>query len=299
MVEDATIRQLGLSSLAAAPHRPKVIAVEINRWLVAAGAAAAGAASAGAEEAASSGPTPGPPAASPLGRSGERDTGNFVTVIWCTHVEGKIEFDFPGATDTLAFSEWAKPLADGSVLPPPFRCKHTGQTAFEIAATDDGRVTIPGLIGTCAVTGRHILARDLRTCSVTRQQVAADQLVLCPVSGDELLPAELVECQTCRQAVSPNCLRRNRCQACNSLRPIRKDDPRMGRLLGEHPQLDRWRRWRMAETSTVYVLIATSLYRRLLLVVDKDSLEVQRVAVGSRFTSRWVDAPVLVQDEYS
>ena len=39
-----------------------------------------------------------------------------------------------------------------------------------------------------------------------------------------------------------------RCSACRSLAPVRKDDPRMARLLDEHPLLDRWPRWRIAET---------------------------------------------------
>jgi hypothetical protein len=63
----------------------------------------------------------------------------------------------------------------------------------------------------------------------------------------------------------------------------------MARVLGEYPQLDRWRRWLMSETADVYILNATGLAKRLLLVVDKESLEVRRAARRGRFASNWIE----------
>jgi hypothetical protein len=65
----------------------------------------------------------------------------------------------------------------------------------------------------------------------------------------------------------------------------------MARLLGEYPKLDRWSRWRLAETATSYVLKAGSLTKRLLIVVDKHNLEVLRLAKGSPFSRKWAEAP--------
>ena len=73
----------------------------------------------------------------------------------------------------------------------------------------------------------------------------------------------------------------------------------MARLLGEHANLDRWARWRIAETDQVYVLTSSAIFRRLLVVVDKETLELVRIAMSNRFSSRWVDAPVADQDEYA
>ena len=66
----------------------------------------------------------------------------------------------------------------------------------------------------------------------------------------------------------------------------------MARVLHEHPTLDRWRRWRIAETAKVYVLIARGWFKRLLVVVDKDSLDLKLVATSGCLASRWetVDA---------
>ena len=70
---------------------------------------------------------------------------------------------------------------------------------------------------------------------------------------------------------------------------VKKADPRMARLLHEHPALDRWRRWQMSETSRVYVVVATGWLRRLLVVVDKETLELRHMAVGSRLSHRWAE----------
>jgi hypothetical protein len=64
----------------------------------------------------------------------------------------------------------------------------------------------------------------------------------------------------------------------------------MARILGEYPKLDRWKFWRLAESQSVYVMIAASLVKQMLLVVDKQTLEVLRAASGGRFSRRWTDA---------
>jgi hypothetical protein len=61
----------------------------------------------------------------------------------------------------------------------------------------------------------------------------------------------------------------------------------MARLLDEHPPLDRWRNWRISETATVYILTASGWFNRLLVVVDKDSLELKCLATGSRLRVGW------------
>mgnify|MGYP001764805059 CR=1 FL=1 len=70
---------------------------------------------------------------------------------------------------------------------------------------------------------------------------------------------------------------------------VSKSDPRMARVLDEHPRLDRWRTWRLAETATVYVLVARRWFSRLLVVVNKETLELRRLATGGGLTSAWHD----------
>ena len=43
----------------------------------------------------------------------------------------------------------------------------------------------------------------------------------------------------------------------------------------------------MSETSRVYVLVATGWLHRLLVVVDKETLELRHMATGGRLSSRW------------
>jgi hypothetical protein len=78
---------------------------------------------------------------------------------------------------------------------------------------------------------------------------------------------------------------------------VTKDDPRLVWIFGEHPGLDRWSRWQLGETATVYIAQAAGFMKRLLVVVDKETLAVHRVASMPRLGSAWIDATGQSRDE--
>jgi hypothetical protein len=209
----------------------------------------------------------------------------LATAVWCKHAAGKLRFTIGDAAIEVPFSGWARSLA-----PPRIVCPRSGTPTFHLAATDDGRLAAAGQIERCAVTGRRMLATELVSCSATGQRVAPELIEVCPVSGRRLLRTAMVQCGMCRERVSDAVVERGLCLACRRLKRVSKADPRMARVLHEHPPLDRWRHWRIAETGRVYVLVATRWIKRLLVVVDKDSLELSLVATGSRLSPRWQPA---------
>jgi hypothetical protein len=79
------------------------------------------------------------------------------------------------------------------------------------------------------------------------------------------------------------------CTACRSLARVNKDDPRLVWIFGEHPGLDRWNHWQLAETADVYIATASRLLKRLLAVVEKETLAPRRLATCGRFSSDWID----------
>ncbi len=210
-------------------------------------------------------------------RSGERMELVNLAVLWCKYVEGKLRFTTAGASADLRFSGWARTLT-----PPPFSCPSTGQKTFHLAATDDGRIAAAEQLQECQYTRRRVLASELETCTATGRRVVRELMATCPVTAARVMQTAMVTCRTCRQRVAPQAVERGQCAACRSLRPVDKADPRMARLLDEHPLLDRWRSWRLAETATVYILTAHGWLKRVLLVVDKESLELRVVAEGNR-----------------
>lgn len=213
------------------------------------------------------------------------------TVIWCKRARGKLLFEVGDSTAERAFDVWAQQLVDGTVRPPPFRCPVTGRESYHVVATDDGRITVAESIARCERSGVRVLDAQLQTCAVTGRRVLGEFLRVCSVTGECVLADELVVCSQCRQQVSPHAIAGGRCQACRSLRRVTPDDPRLARILGEYPQLDGWSRWQLAESSNVYVLTARSLVRRLLLVLDKESLEATHLAVGLRWGREWPEIP--------
>jgi hypothetical protein len=223
--------------------------------------------------------------------AGRRADFLLTTVIWCKRAHGKLLFELGDSSAERGFDLWAQQLVGGAALPPPFRCPITGRESYHVVATDDGRITVAASIARCEHSGRRMLDSELETCAVTRRRVLGEFLRGCSVSSERLLAGEFVSCTQCRQQVSPHVIAGGRCRACRSLRPVTPDDPQLARILGEYPKLDRWSRWQLAETASVYVLTAHSLLRHLLLVLDKESLQAARVAEGFRLAREWPEIP--------
>jgi hypothetical protein len=202
--------------------------------------------------------------------------------LWCKFAEGKLRFTVGEDSAEMPFSGWSRTLR-----PPPFVCPHTGVSTFHLAATDDGRIVAAEQIELCAETNRRALPDDLVTCSLTGRRVMPELIEVCPVSGQRVLGSRMVECGTCRQRVSPGTIAHSQCAACRGLQPVKKADPRIARVLHEHPPLDRWSAWRISETPTVYILTAAGWFKRLLVVIDKISLELRHVGTGNRIFTGW------------
>ena len=218
------------------------------------------------------------------------------TLIWCKFAIGKLAFEAGEAQATLPFSGWAAALANGQAKPPAFQCPHSGIFSHHLDITDDGRIAAADAVAVCDGSGERVLVSELETCAATGKRVVSQQLEHCGVSNERVLASSLLVCSQCNQRVSPNVIKGGRCSACRSLVAVRKDDPRMARLLDEYPKLDRWPRWRISETERMYVLLAASWLRQLLLVVEKESLAVAHVAISGRLLTNWSELPSAEQE---
>jgi hypothetical protein len=221
-----------------------------------------------------------------------------VTAVWCRYVHAKLLFEIGQQQAELRFQGWAQLLAEGRVTPPPYACPDTGLASFQLAATDDGRITVREAIGVCEQSGRRVLQTQLGTCELTGRRLLTSYLTMCPVTGRRIARAEMVTCAMCRQSVSPTCVSHARCQACRNLAVAPAGEPRLARVLGEYPRLNRWSHWRIAETATAYILTSAYFFYRLLLVIDKESLAIWRMAEGPRLAGRWTDVPEDQWPEY-
>ncbi|MEQ8211984.1 MAG: hypothetical protein RH917_19455 [Lacipirellulaceae bacterium] len=219
------------------------------------------------------------------------------TIVWIRHADGQLQFTIGESTATQAFSSWARLLK-----PQPFVARFSGASGFNLAATDDGRIDLADQIEACEHSGRRVLRQDLIECSVTSQKVLPEFTEVCAVVGLPALKSEFVTCGMCLQRVSKAALvdqtaSELRCRACLSLKKVGKDDPRLVWIFGEHPGLDRWGRWQMAETEAVYIAQGATLTKRLLVVVDKETLGVRRLATSGLLSPGWVDVSEATQSD--
>ncbi|RIK73751.1 MAG: hypothetical protein DCC67_17510 [Planctomycetota bacterium] len=213
-------------------------------------------------------------------------------VIWVRHAQGTLQFTIGRRIAHLPFSAWASLLT-----PPPFIAPHSGASTYRLAATDDGRIDAADEIAVCEQSGQRVLRQELVQCSVTGKRVLGELTAVCPVSGRPALRSTFVACTVCRQRVSSGVMEGGACQACRSLSSCSKDDPRLVWIFTEHPGLDRWKNWELAETATSYIAQAAGLWKRLLIVVDKETLAIRRLATADRLSKTWIDAPDALANE--
>lgn len=214
-------------------------------------------------------------------------------LVWVKQASGKLLFTVDEDTVELPFSGWAR-----LVEAPPYRSAVTRASGYHLAATDDGRIDLADEIAVCQHSGRRVLRQELVTCSVTGKQVLGEFTDACPVSGQPTLKDEFQTCDCCQQLVSRAAQVGDVCSACRNLSKVRGDDPRLVWIFSEHRGLESWSRWKIAETENVYIAQASSLLKRLLLVVDKESLQVRHLATGGRLSSSWRAVPAEEQSEF-
>ncbi len=222
----------------------------------------------------------------------------LVTVVWCKFLRCKLTFEIGETRADLPFSSWAQWLADGEISPPPFRCPHTGRESFHVVLDDDGVMTVAEAIAECEHTGRRVVETSLAVCDLTGQRVLRSLLVPCPVTGQQLMADHRIACTMCAQQVSPKAISGGKCLACQSLRAAGGNDPRLGSVLERYPKLRQWSSWRMSETEKAWILRASSVFRRLLVVVDRHSLDPLHLAERSLLSSRWSPVPADRWDQH-
>jgi len=205
-----------------------------------------------------------------------------IALVWVKHASGQLQFSIGDTTVALPFSGWAR-----MIEAQPFVAKRSGASSFQLAATDEGEIDAYEEITTCEQSGRRVLRQDLVTCSVTGKRMLKEFTEACPVSGKPTHVEQFSICSVCQQRVSKSVLELETCAACRQMAKIKKDDPRLVWILGEHTGLDRWKRWQLAETQNVYIAQAESLMKRLLVVVDKETLAVNYLATSGRLASGW------------
>ena len=215
-----------------------------------------------------------------------------VSLVWVKNASGQLDFTIDETTVSLPFSGWAKLLQAQ-----PYTSPQSGASSFHLAATDDGRIDAFDQIATCEQSGRRVLQQELVTCSVTGKHVLEEFTETCPVTGKPCLTEEFATCPICQQQVSKLAIREGACTACRQMTKIKKDDPRLVWILGEHPGLDRWNHWQLSETKNVYIAQASRWTKQLLVVIDKETLAVHHLATVGKFSSVWVPVAEATQNE--
>ena len=222
----------------------------------------------------------------------------LAAIVWCKYAEGKLLFEIGEQQIKLPFRGWARLLADGVLAAPFYDCRLSDTRSRKLAVDDRGRIVAAEALAECQESQRRVLQTELQTCSVSGRRALSEFFTPCPILHEDLLERLLVECSLCGERVSPLAIRQSECLACLSLTAVPMSHPRVGELLEHCPALRKWGRWKLAETRTAAIFTAAYWTRQLLLVVERETWSVRKLAQGWRFSSHWSPVSVLQWDAY-
>lgn len=211
------------------------------------------------------------------------------SMVWCKYATGKVTISVGEQSVSIPFEGWTAMLADKSLRPPPYKCPDTGIESYKLAVDDDGHLTAAEAISVCYDSGRRLLHSHLKTCPDTQLTAQHEFFEVCAATAEPVHHSAITECSVCQQSVRISQLYHQTCPTCRNLKPLRKVNPTIARILGEYPKLDSWKKWRFAEGKTLCVLVGSNLFQRILLVMDRENLSILRTAKGNRFSRTWTD----------
>ncbi|MEO1498400.1 MAG: hypothetical protein AAFV43_14745 [Planctomycetota bacterium] len=208
------------------------------------------------------------------------------TVLWVKHAAGVLRFDFAEESIDTPFAGWAS-----TVEAPPVVCPTTGVETFHLATVEGGAICAADQIGACVKSGHRRPRGELTECSVTGGLAEPEWLAECSLTKQPVLKEHLVTCPRCGERVAPSAMVGDVCSACAKPKRLPASDPRVERVVASRTSLTR-RRWVASETPSVLVLEATSWFRRRVVTVDRDTLDIKHAAEASRFSPVWRRLPI-------
>ena len=204
------------------------------------------------------------------------------TVVWCKRAVGRLSVEIGDESATIPFSGWARELAVGRTVPPPFRCPRTGRESYRITAAEEGQLTVPEAIKQCAASGRRVIETELETCAASGRQYLPEYLQPCEATGKLVAKQRLVRCGGCGQRVSPKAMNGDRCESCDRLGDRPATTAEVDQLWQRFPGLKKWRSWQHASSSSSELWRGYAWLKSILVRLDRETQRPSFVALANR-----------------
>jgi hypothetical protein len=137
-------------------------------------------------------------------------------------IEGKLCFEIGDQAVSCEFQQFALLLLQNPGLCPPYCCPLSGQCGKDLAADQEGDISLTNQLRTCQLTGKRLHDFKLVTCVNSGQRLCRSLAVASATTSDWLSPKHASLCRQCGLVVPRRAQRLGRCVACRSLRDIRE-----------------------------------------------------------------------------
>ena len=218
----------------------------------------------------------------------ERSNDERTRVIWCQHVDGKLHIELDKTVREIKFSGWSSQFSNGRSVCPPFLCQASGKSGYRLTADDEGDLTVPAALQTCASSGQELIQTKMSRCAVSDQWVEDSLLWTCPSSGDRIVESLASACEQCGQAFSPASNDGTLCHVCEKMSTKSGAFPEfVNQAVDSIPELASVKKWKWGSCEEYSVAIGHKLWSRFLVVWKHSINKPIRICQANRFGKTW------------
>jgi len=226
-------------------------------------------------------------------KSAESDSADCLAavVVWCKWAQGRVTFSARRQSVSHPFADWAQSLVSQQHGAPAYACPLSELSSYHLAVDDQGRILPAEGIGVCSVSGKRVLQSELRRCEASGAMALPEHLETCPLSDRSVLSSQMLKCRATGLRVFQQATRAGVCEPCSQMQTLDSEDARIARLLDRYPPLTAWNNWRGAESGRLFFATAHRSLKKLLLVVNTESMETLGAGTGMRWGPGWKPVP--------
>lgn len=152
------------------------------------------------------------------------------------------------------------------------KCKHCSQdTCFFCSDSCEickNRSCIQSVY-TCYSCHRRTCYQDSKSCVECDNHFCPKDRGLCAICNNIHCWKDVVKCKHCEMAYSKNCVEKELCKTCSSLRSLDKKSPQVQEIISKDDELKKYKKWECSTNNKYSIFKAKKIFGSKIVVYDK------------------------------
>ena len=123
-------------------------------------------------------------------------------------------------------------------------------------------------VSQCVTCYKRLCQDDSVTCMQCQGSVCQNDAQTCGICNEIHCQNDSSVCSFCKQSYSKNCVRGDNCTTCSNMKQMSTDDSMISMIIGEEPELGKFKKWEGASNSKIAVFKAKKTFGKRIIIFD-------------------------------